>query len=64
MDGLKSVLISKTIWGAFFAILAVGLSLAGIDIGETGLWTNDIVALAGSLFAIYGRVVATKQIKL
>lgn len=62
-EGVKNMLLSKTIWGALIAVIATVLKLAGIDIGDTDGWANDIVALFGASFAIYGRIVATKKIK-
>ena len=67
MDGFKSLLSSKTIWGALVAMFAGGLSLAGYSISaEDQALSLDLIAGAastfGGAFAIYGRVKATKRI--
>lgn len=63
----KSLLASRTFWGAALAMAATGLKLAGYELGveDQAALTNvglNVVALAGSLLAIYGRVKATKKI--
>ena len=62
MDGVKGFLTSKTIWGAIIAMVASIAKAAGYDIGGVDGWVNEIVAVLGAGFAIYGRVVATKKI--
>jgi len=53
----------KTLIGAAIALLAEGARLAGLNLGidPAGL-ANGIVAMVGSVLAIYGRIVATKRI--
>jgi hypothetical protein len=62
MYDFKSLIESKTIWGAFLAVAATLAQLAGYDIGDTNGLANEIVTIAGALFAIYGRIVAVKRI--
>lgn len=52
----------KTIIGAAVAFAATAAKLAGFDIGDAGGWANDVIALVGSAFAIYGRIVATRRL--
>lgn len=67
-QGYKTLLTSKTIWGLVF--LAVG-SITGraVEVDDATLQqVCDIAALlfeiGGGLFAVYGRIVANKEIKL
>ncbi len=58
---------SKTIWGAVIAMIASALRLTGIEIGDdlTTVLTDQIlnvVSFAGTAYAIYGRVIASKVI--
>lgn len=67
MSEFKTLLSSKTFWGAFVAVLASVLSLFGYQVGVTEqseLITigTGLAGAAGGLFAIYGRVVASKRI--
>ena len=54
---VKGILQSKTIWGILVSVLALILKKYGIGIDEAGTLT-DLMALAGSIFAVYGRVTA------
>lgn len=67
MEGFKTFVRSRTIAGAVIAILPQVAALAGLGISPedaTNLWahTEELVTIGGSLFAIYGRVAATKRI--
>jgi len=62
MDDVKGLLASKTIWGALIAVLATVSQLAGWDIGDTGGLAEQIAALVGGVWAIYGRIAAVKRI--
>jgi len=67
MSEFKTLLSSKTFWGALVAVLASLLSLFGYQIGvaeqsELISIGTSIAGAAGGLFAIYGRVVASKRI--
>jgi hypothetical protein len=58
---------SKTVWGAFIAILAGLLQAGGIDLdadGQTQL-ADSLLALSGAiggLIALYGRLMADKKV--
>jgi hypothetical protein len=63
----KTLLSSKTVWGALVAILGAILSYFGIDLSpaDQGALVEQIgngVTLVGALLAIWGRATATKQI--
>lgn len=67
MDGVKSILMSKTIWGVIVSIVGKLAALAGYTITEGD--EQELVALVGLLasavgdaYAVYGRVKATKAI--
>ena len=67
MSEAKTLLSSKTFWGAFVAMVAGALSLFGyhISAGDQAELINSVSGLAGAaggLFAIYGRIVASKRI--
>ena len=67
MSDVKTLFSSKTIWGALVAVLAGALSLFGFQIGaadQTELINaaSGLASAAGGLFAIYGRIVASKRI--
>jgi branched-subunit amino acid ABC-type transport system permease component len=67
MDGFKSLLASKTFWGAFVAIVggvlsAFGYSVAPEDLQKIVEGIGHIATFAGALGSIYGCVVASKQI--
>jgi hypothetical protein len=67
MSEVKSLFASKTIWGAFIAIIAGVLSLFGYQLGaadqaELINAASGIAAAVGGLLAVYGRVVASKRI--
>lgn len=63
MEGTKSLLQSKTFWGAVLAILWFILKKFDIDLVWTEDLVNDILQVVGMLFAIYGRVVAKETIE-
>lgn len=58
MENYKSVLTSKTVWGSIITVLAVLAPNLGIDHGVV----DELVALFGAAFSIYGRIVATTKI--
>jgi hypothetical protein len=67
MNGFKSLFVSKTFWGAAVGILAAALAGAHYTLSAEDQRTivDIVVALigfGGNLFAIYGRVVASKKI--
>ncbi len=74
MDLTKSILLSKTAWGAGLAMLASAAGLIGYTIAPSDqaqaldllsqLYDigERLVVIGGSAFAIYGRIVATHKI--
>lgn len=67
MNGKKSFLTSKTILGGLLALGGGGFGIAGYtmsaeDVRSTVELTQSIVVAGGGLLAIFGRVVASKQI--
>lgn len=74
MDQTKSILLSKTAWGAGLAILASLAGIAGYTIspsdqaqavdllGQVYDIVDRVVIIGGSLFAIWGRIKATHKI--
>ena len=63
----KTLLASKTVWGAVLMLAAVVLNYFGITLSpEDQLQIIDVivtlVGAAGSLLAIFGRIVATRKI--
>ncbi len=67
MSEVKTLFSSKTFWGAFVAVLAGALPLLGYQIGaadqaELINSVSGLASAAGGLFAIYGRIVASKRI--
>lgn len=68
MEGYKSIFSSKTFWGAALAVISSILGLLGYNFGaEEQKALIEIASVIGTnigaLFAMYGRVVATKAIK-
>ncbi len=60
---------SRAIWGALIVIVAQGLRLAGIELGEAEQQqlvdaALNIVTALGAALAIYGRVRARKAVTL
>jgi hypothetical protein len=67
MEETKPWYASKTVWGSVVAIASAGLMVVGVTISPDmmGPLAEALAALgtaAGSLFALYGRIVATKKI--
>ncbi len=67
MPEVKTLFTSKTFWGAFVAMLAGVLSIFGYHVspGDQAELINSVSGIAGAaggLFAIYGRIVASKRI--
>lgn len=68
MDSFKPWYASKTIWASIISLVAVSASAFGVDIDaelqtafvETVL---QVVAVAGSVMAVVGRVGATSMIE-
>jgi len=69
MQGTKNILESKTIWGGMVAVLAAVIGLGHYTIspadqaGLTDLLTNG-AAVIGGMLAVYGRIVASKEVKV
>lgn len=74
MDDTKSLLASRTVWGAIIAIAASIAGALGFGVGAAeqaaalslvdqilGEW-DRLAALAGAVLALYGRVKATRRI--
>ena len=59
---MKDLLLSKTAIGTLVSAAAIIAQQLGWDIGDTDGLANAIVALAGSVFALYGRAVDVKPI--
>lgn len=67
MNDTKPFYTSKTLWSAFLAFIFAAADAAGIGItAEDALVINEaidkIITAVLSLFAVYGRIVAYKQI--
>lgn len=62
MNEFKSMIKSKTLWGVAVSIAAIVAGKYGLVIGDESAWVADIVALIAAVFAIYGRIVATKKL--
>lgn len=67
MSEIKSLLASKTIWGALIAVFAGVLSLAGYSISADDQASllelaAGLASTTGGAFAIYGRIKASKKI--
>lgn len=65
----KTVLASKTFWGGILALAASGLSLGNYVLTPTDAAhavdaITGIAGAVGSLIAIVGRVLATRQVTL
>ena len=65
----KSVFASKTVWGIAIAALPTLLGLLGYKVSDVAAFTsgaedaiNSIITLVGSAVAIWGRIVATKNL--
>ena len=59
---------SRAMIGSIVATVAIVLGAVGFQVdgtlqGEVADKTFDVVAIAGSVFALVGRVLATKQLK-
>jgi len=68
MNELKNWHMSKTVWGGLIAILASCGNLLGLDIAaedESGLvdGLTALVAAAGGLVAIWGRISARTRLR-
>lgn len=67
MPDTKSLLASRTVWGALLAILASGLGLLGYTVTpadqvEAVAIGTSLVSAIGGAIALYGRIKATKRI--
>lgn len=63
----KSILSSKSVWGGIIAVVGAALGFFGFSLSPDDTTSilahfDSIIVAAGALFAIYGRIVATKQI--
>jgi hypothetical protein len=68
MHEFKTLVLSKTFWGAAVALAGAALTLGHYtltpaDAAQAVDLLSGIAGAAGSLFAIYGRVVASKKIR-
>lgn len=61
---VKNALTSKTIIGAIVTMTATIAKIAGFDIGDPELYVNELVAVSGAALSIYGRVTATKRVRI
>jgi hypothetical protein len=70
MNSTKSILLSKTFWGALLALIAsvdpslYSKILMWIGINDPTLLASKIIGLFGAMFAIYGRMAATQLVTL
>lgn len=70
MNDFKSIFASKTFWGIVIALIAAVLAKTyhvNISADDQNQIVNiilDVVQGAATLFAIYGRVAATKQVTI
>ena len=67
MEGVKSILSSKTFWGAILAVIAGVLGIFGYVFTpeDQAVLIGFGTAVSGiifNIFAIYGRIVASKKI--
>ena len=67
MNGRKTLLLSKTFWGAILTGLAVMLDIFGVDVSEAeqSLLVESVAitgAVAGTILTIYGRFRVQKWI--
>lgn len=69
---MKTLLTSKTIWGAFVALAGTiapailpvfGIDFTAVDGSSVVDEVSRVVAGLGALYAIYGRIVAKKAIE-
>lgn len=58
----KDLLTSKTTWGVILTAVSLLSSQLGIDIGDPAGWTETLIGLAGTAFALYGRITAVHRI--
>ncbi|MDD9910850.1 MAG: hypothetical protein OXR62_14325 [Ahrensia sp.] len=68
MNNIKPWYASKTIWGSLIAVLAAAGSAVGIDVdAQSQAHLVDaalqLTAVAGSLFAVFGRLTADTLIE-
>jgi hypothetical protein len=63
MNGGKSLLTSKTFYGAVVMLVATLLMFFKIDIGDQAGWVEAIFGLVGFVLTIIGRVKAVKRIE-
>lgn len=61
---VKNALTSKTIIGAIVTMAATGAKMAGYDIGDPDQYVNEIISALGAALSIYGRVTATKRVRI
>ena len=74
MTGTKSILLSRTFWGALLAIVAAVAGMFGYTVSADdqsavldlvnqvfAVW-DKVAIIAGAALAIYGRVAATKTV--
>jgi hypothetical protein len=66
LSGAKSVLLSKTFWGALVTFLAavVPTIIHGITSEDIMTISSGLIGLAGSIYAVYGRIAANQHVTL
>jgi hypothetical protein len=70
MNGYKSILTSKTFWGAVVAVYAavfpshVAYLLSLFGVTDQMMLAAKIVSVLGGVFSIYGRIAAKKLVTL
>ena len=66
MDGTKSLLISRTFWGAALMMVASALSYFGIDFGaeDQSQIAYILAEIAGFVITVWGRIAASKTVEI
>jgi len=76
MLDVKNILLSKSVWGSVIAVVATGAGMFGYhvaapdqlqivdQVGQLIDIAEKVIAIGGALFAIYGRITATKQLTI
>jgi hypothetical protein len=67
LTGAKSILSSKTVWGGVLALVPAivsgfGYAISGADAAQLQSLVPELVSAVGGIIAIFGRIVATKQV--
>ena len=66
MDGTKSLLTSRTFWGAALMMVASALSYFGIDFGaeDQSKVAYILAEIAGFVLTVWGRIAASKTVEI